>query len=118
MAKPKKRESHFPKNLAAKVREQRTKLGLTQAQLAEKAGIETESISRLERGVAMPSLLKLEEIAVALKTSMVALIAASSTIKLDQASQITGWLEGLSEKQRNFVLEMTRKQCEFLKSKG
>lgn len=117
MPKKSKRKSELPKNLAESVKEKRKDLGLTQSQLAEQAGVETETISRLERAVAIPSLLKLEEIAIALRVSMSDLIRSSSTVKEDQAEQLTKWLDGLTTKQRGFVLKTAKQQCEFFKSK-
>jgi transcriptional regulator with XRE-family HTH domain len=54
------------KRLGQKVAEFRQQARLTQAELAEKVGVATETISRLERGAAVPSLARLEEIASAL----------------------------------------------------
>jgi transcriptional regulator with XRE-family HTH domain len=54
------------KRLGQKVAESRQGAQLTQAQLAEKVGVATETISRLERGAAIPSLARLEDIASAL----------------------------------------------------
>lgn len=54
------------KRLGQKVAECRQQAQLTQAELAEKVGVATETISRLERGAAVPSLARLEEIASAL----------------------------------------------------
>lgn len=44
------------KVLAARLRARRRQLGLTQAALAESAGVSTELISRIERGRCLPSL--------------------------------------------------------------
>jgi transcriptional regulator with XRE-family HTH domain len=54
------------KRLGQKIAESRQQAQLTQAELAEKVGVATETISRLERGAAIPSLARLEEIASAL----------------------------------------------------
>ena len=51
----------------AKIRKER---GLTQAQVAELVNVATETISRLERGVSIPSLKRLEKIGRALNTPM------------------------------------------------
>jgi len=51
----------------AKIRKER---GLTQAQVAELVNVATETISRLERGVSIPSLKRLEKIGQALNTPM------------------------------------------------
>lgn len=52
----------------------RTKAGLTQAQLAEKANLSIDSISRMERGERAPSLESLERIAAALRIDPAELI--------------------------------------------
>jgi transcriptional regulator with XRE-family HTH domain len=54
------------KKLGKKVVAYRRQAGLTQAGLAEKVGVAVETISRLERGSAVPSLARMEEIAGAL----------------------------------------------------
>jgi len=51
------------RKLGRRIAQQRQLAGLTQAQLAEKIGIEPETLSRLETGVAMPSLARVEEVA-------------------------------------------------------
>lgn len=52
--------------LGRRVAELRELAGLTQAQLAEKIDVSTETVSRLERGAAVPSLARLEDLATAL----------------------------------------------------
>jgi len=49
--------------LGVQIATQRRRRGLTQAELAEAANVTSETISRLERGAAMPSLTRLSEIA-------------------------------------------------------
>ncbi len=58
--------SPIEKRLGQKVAESRLAAGLTQAELAERVGVATETISRLERGAAVPSVARLEDIATAL----------------------------------------------------
>ena len=65
------------KNVAA----YRETVGLTQEQLAEKIGVAVETISRLERGVTLPSILRLAEIAEALGIEIDRLLTASSPSK-------------------------------------
>ena len=54
--------------LAFNIKQNRAKLGLTQAKLAEKAGASTQYIAMIELGRKFPSLELLERIAAALKT--------------------------------------------------
>ena len=92
------------KRLGHKVTEFRLALGLTQAQLAEKADISVESISRLERGKTIPSLKTLDRIAKILKTSLSQLFAFGESSKKSQEfekelAQINASLRGLNQKQ-------------------
>jgi len=54
------------KRLGSRVADQRRRAGLTQAKLAERVGVTTETVSRLERGMVIPSLARLEAISAAL----------------------------------------------------
>ena len=60
--------------LGRRVREMRKSAGLTQAGLAERAGLAFETISRLERGKAKPTIGLLAKIADALGVSAASLI--------------------------------------------
>lgn len=53
----------FIQQVGQRIRQLRTEAGMTQALLAEKSGISNEFISRVERGLAAPSLLSLRRIA-------------------------------------------------------
>ncbi len=56
----------LPKRLGNRIRELRTRAGLTQAQLADRVDVSHEFMSRLERGLKAPSLATIEKIAKAL----------------------------------------------------
>jgi transcriptional regulator with XRE-family HTH domain len=56
----------------------RTRLGITQSQLAEAIGLENVSISRIETGAQLPSIDRLDEIAKTLKVSLTTLLADTS----------------------------------------
>jgi transcriptional regulator with XRE-family HTH domain len=58
---------HHRRLLGASVRAHRNELGFSQEKLAEKAGLSTVFISRVERGIESPSLDSLVKIAKALK---------------------------------------------------
>ena len=62
-----KRASVFEKRIGARITEIRKTKGLTQAQLAEKVNVSNETISRLERGITIPSIKTLKIIADTLK---------------------------------------------------
>jgi transcriptional regulator with XRE-family HTH domain len=58
------------KRLIVRLKQQRAKQGLSQADLAEKAGLSREYIARLETGKHDPSLSVLEKLAKALKVKV------------------------------------------------
>lgn len=53
------------------VRERRLALGLSQAEVAERAGMSQPALSRLEAGGTVPTISVLERIAVALETELI-----------------------------------------------
>ena len=55
--------SNVERRIGGKITEARLGQGVTQAGLAEKLGLSTESISRMERGVSFPSLKTIERVA-------------------------------------------------------
>jgi ribosome-binding protein aMBF1 (putative translation factor) len=60
---------HVRVSLANKVSQQRKAAGLTQAELAKRAGVRVETISRLESGLHMPGVRRFEKIERVLKRS-------------------------------------------------
>lgn len=52
-------KQQFAKQLGQNIAQYRQTLGLTQEQLAEKLELGNEAVSRIERGIAMPSLMRL-----------------------------------------------------------
>ena len=59
--------SDIEKQIGARITELRLSRKLTQAQLAEKANLSVETISRMERGASFPSLKTLENIEEAIR---------------------------------------------------
>lgn len=58
------------KQIGRSVARFREAAGLTQAALAERVGVATETISRLERGATIPSVARLDDIALALDVEL------------------------------------------------
>ena len=80
--------------------------------------MDTETISRFERGATLPSLLTLEKLSQCLRVGVGELLAESSGQPDDQAAQLSAWLAGLDEADRQFVMEMMRRACEHLRGEG
>jgi len=86
----------------------RKREGVTQGELAERIGVDTETVSRFERGVTMPSLATLQMLAVALNTTMADLVGESSPMPNDQAKLISSWLVQLSAEDREMLMGMLK----------
>jgi len=102
--------------LGANIAERRKNLGWTQAQLAECIGVDTETVSRFERGSNLPSLQRLEKLADALSVPLYQLIAASSPRADDQSFIINEWISVLSAQDREFALNTLKQLCVHLAS--
>ncbi|MEI7841948.1 MAG: helix-turn-helix transcriptional regulator [Gallionellaceae bacterium] len=114
MTKEKKPASLLPGLLGKNIRERRSQLGWTQATLAELVKVDVETISRIERGAIVPSVLKLEQVANVLGLPLAEVLRSSSTLAQDQSLEILGWLQSLSEADRQFVLAATQQLCRHL----
>lgn len=106
------------KRLGKNIAKSRKGIGWTQANVAEKLGVDTETISRFERGVSMPSLVTLEKLANALNTTVSDLLEEGSVKPHDQAEVVSAWLSDLKEKDRLFVTELVKQTCRHLSSKS
>jgi transcriptional regulator with XRE-family HTH domain len=62
--------------LGARVREMRTRRGLTQVIVAERSGLPQSHVSEIERGVMIPNLVTLLRLAAALECKASTLVAA------------------------------------------
>jgi transcriptional regulator with XRE-family HTH domain len=92
------------KNIAAR----RKTLGLTQEQLAEHLGVDTETVSRIERGVTSPSLATLERISIALATKMAALLGEESMTPPGHSVIVAFLVDRMKPKDRAFVLQFVQ----------
>ena len=102
--------------LGRNVMERRKALGLTQAEFAERIGADIVTVSRFERGSNLPSLLRLERIANALGMPLAELLSQSTNLCTDQSLLIQGWIAGLSDSDRKFILDMVHAWSLRLKS--
>lgn len=110
--KANKQSREFGLSLGKNLGLKRRQLGWTQANVAEKLELDTETISRFERGVSLPSLLTLQRLAITLNTTTSELLAESSSQPTAQAEIISTWLSKLTEKDRLFVMQLIRQSCE------
>lgn len=98
------------RNIAAR----RRALGLTQAQIAERLGVDTETLSRFERGKHLPSLATLERLAQVLATTIAELLSEEEKAVDDEALVVTTWLSALSPSDRDFAKTLLKHCCNYL----
>ena len=103
--------------LARAIAQRRKGLGLTQAQLAEGLGVDTETLSRFERGKHLPSLRTLERLAELLNTPIGALLAPESSQPITDSIQACVWLSGLGPEDRAFAMDQLKRQADYLRLK-
>ena len=82
----------LPRRLGNRIRKLRSQAGLTQAQLADRAGLSDEFMSRLERGKKSPSLATAGRIAEALGVTLAVLFDFDAPAPAGEKEEL---LEGL-----------------------
>lgn len=102
------------KNLAIR----RSALSLTQAELAERIGVSSETIARFERGVYAPSLRKLEQLAEALRVHPSELLNDDRTpVRIDQEGRVLACLVGLPSDDQEILAECLENLSAHLRRK-
>lgn len=96
------------KRLGLRLAESRKQRGLTQQDVAMRLELEPESVSRMERGVSIPSLLTVAKWADCLQTTMSALLADSTQQQVEQAIELQQLLDGLNREDRVLMVEWIR----------
>lgn len=82
--------------------------GLSQERVAEALGITREAVSRMETGVAVPSVVRLAELAEIFECGIEELLADVSNRKIDQARSIVELLQGLTAEKREMLMNVIR----------
>lgn len=100
--------STVERKLGRSVASYRKLAGLTQEQLAESVGVTSETISRLERGIAIPSLARIDDIARALGIELADLVRfrRRGADKADILGRIQSILEKRSRAEAELVLDL------------
>lgn len=88
------------------IAKQRIESGLTQEDVAEQLGIGLEAVSRMERGVVIPTVVRLFELADIFACDAADLLTDASSRSSDQASHLNRLLSRLSTSDRTLLLEV------------
>ncbi|MBB4868274.1 transcriptional regulator with XRE-family HTH domain [Pseudomonas nitritireducens] len=95
---------------------QRVRCEMTQEQVAEQLGVGNEAVSRIERGVVMPTVLRLLELAAIFDCEAAELLSEASLRTTDQASRLAQLLSGLKDHDRQLVVGIVEQLSERLRS--
>jgi transcriptional regulator with XRE-family HTH domain len=87
----------------------RVAAGLTQEQVAERLGIGNEAVSRVERGLVMPNVMRLMELADVFDCDIVDLLTEVSSRPSDQARHVARLLSSVSSKDREMIVEIVER---------
>lgn len=82
--------------------------GLTQEQVAELLDVGNEAISRMERGLIIPNVVRLIELAEIFSCSVADLITEGSPRLSDQTNHVHHLINGLNETDRELMLHFLR----------
>lgn len=107
-------DSPLPKRLGKNIAVARKSLGWTQAALAERMGMEPESISRIERGATLPSLASLERLADLLQTRIADLLAECPGSAYSEAQRLNVLVERLEPEARAGLIDIVSKMCDLI----
>ena len=83
--------------------------GLTQEQVAELLGIGNEAVSRMERGLVMPTVARLVELAEIFGCDAADLLTGASTRSSDQGKYVGQLLTKLNGNDRSMVVEIVER---------
>ena len=104
-----KRQARMAKEIGEAIARRRVEARLTQDEVAEKMGIGSEAISRIERGAVTPSVARLFDFAECFGCRIDEFLLAASDREVDQAQAFGAMLKGLSPRDRETVIEVAEK---------
>ncbi|UVL08339.1 helix-turn-helix domain-containing protein [Pseudomonas rhodesiae] len=88
---------------------QRARCKLSQEQVAEKLGIGSEAVSRIERGIVMPNIERLVELSEIFGCETAELLTEGSSRPEDQTRRLYNLLFRLEPHDRDFVMDMVER---------
>ncbi len=105
------------KNVAESIKTCRENAGLTQDQVAERLEIGVEAVSRLERGITVPTITRVAELADIFNCTIEDLLGGSSTRTADQVQYIAQLLSTLPTEDREMLVDVVQQVTERLKDR-
>ncbi|MCL4667856.1 helix-turn-helix domain-containing protein [Burkholderia pseudomallei] len=113
-----KQTTGIANKLGKAIARERTAREFTQEQLAEMLGVEQETISRFERGLTLPPLPRLIQLADIFEVPLEALLRGTTNRAADEAADIARLLTKLDDDGRDFVRRWVTEMCERLPNRN
>jgi transcriptional regulator with XRE-family HTH domain len=88
------------------IAKRRVASGLTQEQVAERLDIGVEAVSRIERGIVLPTVVRLGELADIFECNIADFVTETSSRATDQANHLARLLSKLGSADRTMVVEI------------
>ncbi|WP_047243220.1 helix-turn-helix domain-containing protein [Chromobacterium subtsugae] len=99
-------EDALAKSVGKAIAKRRISIGLRQEEVAEKLGIGLEAMSRMERGVVIPTITRMMQLSEIFGCSTADLVQEASYRPTDQAMYITDLLAKLADEDRTMLVGM------------
>lgn len=94
----------------------RSASGLTQEQVAEKLDVGNEAVSRMERGIVIPNVVRLYQMASAFGCEASDLLSEASPRSDDQGRRISALLQQLNDSDRQLLIGLVEQLAARLKT--
>lgn len=117
MGKAATQEEIFAKRIGQALARARATAALTQEEVSEALNVNTETISRFERGYTLPPLSRLFELATLYGVGPETLVAGGEARSLEPAADITSLMDGLHVEDREFVRDWVAAMCARLSAR-
>lgn len=102
-------EEQLAKAIGKAISRQRRSCQLTQEEVAERLGVGNEAVSRMERGIVIPTVTRLVQLASVFRCETADLLVQASGHSGDQASYLERLLTQLSSGDRQIIVEIVEK---------
>lgn len=104
-------EVQLAKQVGRMIAARRQAASLTQAQVADRMGLTSDHVSRMERGLIVPTLGRLAQLSDILSVPIAALLEEASPLTVDVTNEVYRALETLSDSDRIWVKNMLTELC-------
>ena len=107
-------QKHLAEAVGRAIAKQRVRQGMTQEEVAERLGVGSEAVSRIERGIVIPNISRLLEFAAIFECEAADLLTEASPRPDDQAQRISRLLATVGSTDRQLILGLVEQLVDRL----